>query len=429
MPLTRAAVIVWLILGVPIVFSAYVLAGVDNAVIVFAGLGLVAYGTVLLDLGHLVTRSTHRLYYAFFAVLTLSTLLIGFGGTGDLQKQLVAVIDCLLWTSVFISLFFVVRRQSDLVFAIRVLDITGVLIAITVYASAVMHAAFGVAFGETVDIYGQFRAFGPLGDQVGFALVLFAIRSAAKGRWLLFAVSVGAVLLTATRGAVFALMVGIVVLVVLKLMDQSGDSSGGRRRVPAILVLGILLIAFFASPLAGSAYRQLTERSRGTVTAREEPIRLGLKLFRANPLLGAGFLDIGPSAANLGAPQAVRAVVGGRSQTYSAENQFAETAADAGIVGLLLLLMLLVTLVRNVDFARRSAVGPWRAEFLSFEAALLAIFLGNQSAVWILPSATSGYFVFVIAALSERACSFGLGRESQLDRPTTAGGRARRNRE
>jgi hypothetical protein len=300
------------------------------------------------------------------------------------------------WASIYVAVFSSVASSAGVTRLVGWIDAICVVIVASVYASALGHAV-GVRFGEVIEFGdGSIRAFGPLGDPVSYILVLPVLTGLVAARPLMVGISLGALLLTATRGAALSLLVGVLVLGFVL--------ASGRVRLRTSLrwvaVSAIMAALILASPAASVLMsRAQEEPADGAYSLRLVAIEAGIDVVRENPLLGVGFNRFG-DVRQARAEDWVfsQAAENGLSR---AANQFVQTATDGGLVALLVLLLFVVSCGRN---ALRAA--SWRHATPSLIASqlwLVGVLVGNQGALWILGNTTVGFFVFAVAGLAAAA--------------------------
>jgi O-antigen ligase len=291
-----------------------------------------------------------------------------------------------VWASIYVVVFVIVQRTEDANRVAMWVDGVCLIISTSVWAGALLHLA-GIPFGEVIDAGTTFRAFGPLGDQVGFVVVLPALTSLLARRPVRFGFHLSAVLLTGTRGALLCLLVGVIGLFVLRL----GTNRSRRRQLAAVVVVGILL---WFMPMSAALRERFLQPSM-----RQQAFEAGIEVVRKSPLIGVGFngLDSNRSAAVEDWTMPAQAANG----LSRASNQYIQTAVDGGVVALLMLILF-------VSFGTRDAlrVMRWPAatpELVASQLWLIAIFIGNQASLWLLANTANGFFVFAVAGLAAKA--------------------------
>lgn len=393
----RRAVIAFITLGVPLLFAAYFSLDAKIAqVAIYIVLGL-CFATIGLTYGwrNAIPRS-HLLFISYFLVLAVATSVSLFvqpsiGGV----MRLKALAAAFVLMSVFLIASHIVRTPLDLRSAIRGLDVAGFAIAISVYLGAALFAV-GIEFGEVLMYDGEVtRSFGPLGDQVAFILALFVIRAFMRANWYLFALHLGAMVLTATRGAFVVLVLAFVVVVLLRALKASGRPRHGTYALLFLTVVGSILLwqlgDFFVGRIANEDVLRLGIDSRLTA------MMLGVLVFLDHPVFGTGFggfKDVVWDYDPLG-------LVGILNEAYVATtaNQIVQTATDGGVPALIVLILFLGGVLMQMNRAIRHLIPSLGVELRSLWVWLLATALGNQSAVWILPDSLLGYTVFLVAGL------------------------------
>lgn len=410
----RGIVLGFYAIGVPVLFALYY--ELEWKVAQFAiyfsvGLSL-GYASLNYLNGCAIPRH-HLVFFLYFLALALSTVAsIGEVEPSQSFLQAKSLAATFILLSIFLGVHFIVRTRADISAALAFLDFGGLVIAASVYLALGLYYV-SLGFGEVlVHGGGAIRAFGPLGDQVGFILILFVVRSLAHRNWPLFGVHLGALFLTATRGAFIALGIALVLMFALrasrlgKVRKRSFSALvvAGAIGLVLLIELGGFLVERFATP----------EEILHGVTSRLASMKLGLMVFDDNPILGVGFGGFQEVVWRYN-PKAYFDVFL-ENYVSTAANQAVQTAAEGGAVGLVMLTLLLMAIVLQTRRVMK-IVGPSHDnEIRSILIWMLAIVIGNQSAVWILPDSVLGYFFFLVAAIGCCTLRPGVGRGSQAAR-------------
>jgi O-antigen ligase len=366
------------------------------AIVIPVLLVITSFGAVLRGFRRLIREKWFVAYLLLLAALMLCSFLTG---TATRRSQVIASAIALSWTLSLIVSYTSVRSLAEYRAWNRLMDVLGILMMCSVFASLLLPLLFSVNFGEAILQDGRLRAFGPLGDQVGFALILFALRSATRKAWLMHLIYVLAIFSTGTRGAVIALVVGLFYISV------AGDMRPGKsasKKTIKLRSLGLLLIPAALMAIAASfdmlnrVTNVLDEDS--SINQRLGAMKIALDVFRASPLVGMGFNSMYFHAQAFGAVEKFSADLMSRS-AGTAQSQILQMASDGGILGLGAFLALLVALKERLDRVRTTIndrqlnidVGDVKA-VLGF---LIAIGIGNQSAVWMLSESITNYLFFL----------------------------------
>lgn len=252
-------------------------------------------------------------------------------------------------------------------------------------------AGRGLRFGE-VHLDGPGRFFGPVGDQVGFLLALFAAWALATRRWITLVVFSVAVVGTGTRGALVVLVVAL-----------AGTALALQRHTPAwslrLAALGVvaagLVAATWAADLGGVRTRVATTGGDTSTSQRLLTWRVALGVFGDNPVTGAGFGGLPRRAAAKGAETVfARELFQHSSFLATAANQLLQSAVDAGVLGVLALVWLVVASSRSLRAAALASPAP--ALFLAGGAWVAGLALGNQTASWLLPNSLITYVLMLL---------------------------------
>lgn len=388
-------------IGVPLLTMGYFLT--SQSVwqrIALAGNGALFAVFMSLSWARLKVRLSHVLFLAFFGWLCLSTMLAADQVGGLSNTHIEAVVGCFLWSSVFVSSYYLVNTPARAKQFFAALHGLGFLVTGSVYASLLLHQ-IGISFGEVL-VYQEegFRVFGPLGDQVGFLIVLFVYRNLIRRNWTMVAFHLGGLVLTGTRGAFLAFAVGLFILGLVnvgKLFSRSG-----RIATLSALMLALSVGAIFLSPINEFARSRALNWEALTqgVMLRAGSMTLGLLIFRDNLFTGVGFYGFTDAVWHYGPGGYFNVLI--ENYVAATANQYIQTGTDGGIPALALLIALLVVISRNMRTAVARAHEAFKHDMVAARVWLLAIILGNQTAVWLLPASLVGYFVFLLAGIGGR---------------------------
>ena len=264
-------------------------------------------------------------------------------------------------------------------------------------------ASRGFVIGEVQGMErGELRYFGPVGDSVGFVLLLGYLAALCAGRLagvLLFA---GGIVLTAGLGAFFGAGVATLLFAIFGLPTEV--LRGAARKTLWIVPLALFAVALVASTVARPMVTTLVERLstgkyRESASQRMASTSLGVRMILANPVLGVGFMGYAAALPHYGGRQFfdLSKENGG---TANANNQLIQTLTDAGLCGLLSVIALVgaslhlfMKLARSLDDPLLTTL--FRAAFIW----LLAQVLGNMAAVWIVPSSYIARLLWVLLGL------------------------------
>jgi O-Antigen ligase len=355
---------------------------------------------VLLGRQSLLAQRPYPHFYAYFAAVGFATLLgIAQRDQQTVYEQTIALATLFAWTSAFISIYLIVRTPREYRWAMRLIDILGTLISLSVFVSYIAPTYFNLPFGEMHLEDGRIRAFGPFGDQVAFVIVYFALRAIIK-RQPMVIVHCAAILFTGTRGAFLALVVGGLWLVAATENDKQHAFLRRRIMWGSVLALGSVRV-FLLTPYGQTALdRIINARHEGSLDHRTAAATLGVIVFLDHPLAGVGFLGFNRLSEQYHFGDQFSGTDSVERATYTAQNQYVQTATDAGIPGLVVLVFFLWTLFKELKKGARRLTGVYRLDLLSASAWLVALAIGNQAAVWLLPAALTSYLFFAVCGLS-----------------------------
>jgi len=198
----------------------------------------------------------------------------------------------------------------------------------------------------------------------------------AKNRWLRVFCSVhimagiSAMLLTATRGAIPGLILGLALMFAL----TASRMSGGQRIATLLICAAALTCAAFLVPKT-SWDRILafgTELSQGTLTNRTVIWAAGLDVFRDHAFLGVGAGAYAPAIAK---------TVG---MSIFAHNTFISVLVELGVVGAVLLLGLLASLFYCALRMRYLEKCLWLAVLVTWTIGVLTMTWENRKTTWLI---------------------------------------------
>jgi len=378
---------------IPVMLFANAVTGMRVLEVAMYIVGLVAVLPCLASFAAALQRSaTGLLLVLLFASLTLSIAAAFYiDPTADVWLRVKGLAGTAVWASIYIVVFVGIRTAEGANRLVKWLDGLCLAISASIWASALLHLV-GVSFGEVIDPgVTTFRAFGPLGDQVSFVVVLPALTSLVARRPIRFGFHLSAVLLTGTRGALFCLLVGVAGYFLLRGRTDKGSIRGRRGQLAALAVVATLL---WISPISAG----LKERFQSP-SMRMDAIMTGIEVARKSPVFGVGFngLDSHLSAVAEDWTIPLQAANG----LSRATNQYVQTAVDGGVVALVFLILFVAFTIRNaMRVMRWPAATP---ELFAAQLWLIAILIGNQASLWLLANTACGFFTFAIAGLAARA--------------------------
>ena len=389
----RADIAGSLIFLTPLLLGTYFVTGIPALQLGMYGICLVA---VLPHMGPFVAslgRSpANLLLVLLFTALAMSTA-AAFARvpSPEATVQVKELAATAVWASIYIVTFSSIRSRSDVLRLTQWINAACLIITASVYLSALFYIG-GLHFGEVMEFRdGGFRAFGPLGDNVSFLLVLPALMSLVGSRPLKFGVHLGALLLTATRGAMLCLGVGVVGYLIVA---AAGSHRATRKQMLWSVVAAAVGFALWMSPVSDVLRGRLTNPSM-----RMMAIQMGFDAFQEHPLLGTGFNGFGISRPAVAEDWVIPLQAeNGLSRT---QNQYVQTATDGGAVAFGCLLLFVLCTGRN---ALRILRWPGATlQLVALQLWLISVLVGSQGSLWFLASTASGFFIFAVAGLTSGA--------------------------
>lgn len=345
-----------------------------------------------------VVIPAYRSIGAFLAVLLGATLVAYYRFRPEVfAGEVVALARFFMQTAVCILLVYSVRTARQLELSYRVVQGIGYTLATSVYIDAAL-SHLGIKLGEVQAAGSAARYFGPLGDQVGFILLLFLYTDLLASRALRASFFGLALLLTGTRGALIALGAGIIALLLQKRWKRF---QGRRYLLPLGVFCGLAGLALWWG-FGGMLERFLNAEIFGFgLTQRTLTMTLAVRVFLDNFLLGVGFTGFRFAAFEYGAEALFS------QQLYfapafiaTAGNQFLQVATDAGLLGLVAFVWMARSFLQALKRAQGSVASPLREFMGAGHLWLLSLLIGNQTAAWLLPGSIISYFVWIMLGIA-----------------------------
>lgn len=403
-PLTRAlprasilsfALVAYMIIGVPVLFAINILQ--EEEVGRGIPLTLLVAFIVLAFLNHkdLLRQRVRRFFFLYFLTL-LFTGGLALVATNPFAEsaQLTSLLSFFSWSSVFISIYYLTSDFRVYQFAVRLVDKLGLALAFSVYLSYIGPEFLEFSFGEVQRTTTVVRAFGPFGDQVGFALSYFALRGLTRQKWLIAILCLGAILFTGTRGAVISLAIGAVWLVI--------NLRGQSRRVVKIALVTGLAVLLYVSIFQNEGFSRFEDvlLNDDALLQRRSAIELGFRIFADNPVFGIGYLGFNRMIDQYGFVHYFEIGSDIVRGAYTAQNQYLQTATDAGVLGLAALGLFLGSVWIEFRRARHHVADKLLLDLFASSAWVVALVLGNLAAVWLLPAAITSYLFCLVTGLT-----------------------------
>ena len=387
-----------LVCVVPLLLGTFFMTGIRAAEAAIYAMCTVA---VLPHLGPFVVsmrrNGANTALLATFGVLGVAMLAAAQQGAPNAVLQSKALAATAVWASIYVIAFSSAQSTTSVLRFTAWIRGCCVAISASVYLCAALHFA-GVSFGEFLEFRdGSFRAFGPLGDQVSFVIILPALVALAEAQPIAFVLHFGALLLTATRGALLALTAGVVAYLIV--MATRKMTSRGVLWGLASIAVAVLIMA---SPVASNIRdRMMVAPTDQEYSFRWTAITSGVTLVAEHPLLGVGFNGFGDRRRAVAEDWlATPASENGLARTA---NQYVQTATDGGLPALFALVLFVLLTLRNAW--RAIAWREANAVLVGTQVWLIGVLIGNQGAPGLLSDAVSGFFMFAAAAMAAKAAA------------------------
>lgn len=281
----------------------------------------------------------------------------------------------------------------------------GILIATLVVIAAIQFVNFfgashGIIIGEVQGIErGELRYFGPVGDSVGFVLLLGYLVSLCFANIVGAAAFLGGILLTAGLGAIFGAAMGTVLFLAIGMQFSEVRGRAIRRLwlLPLFALAGVAGVTVFAKPFAKTLVDRVSSGSYSSSGGqRVANAKLAGAMLADNPLLGVGYMGYEAALPHYGGENFfdLSHHDGG---TANANNQFLQSLTDAGLLGFFAGGALVFCAARLLlSVAKRTEDCFLGIFYVAAFIWLLAQLLGNLAAVWLIPSSYIARFLWII---------------------------------
>ncbi len=299
------------------------------------------------------------------------------------------------------------RRCAWMMFALL-----GVLVAIQ-FANF-LGASHGFIIGEVQGIErGELRYFGPVGDSVGFVLLLGYLLALCYGRVVLALLVLASIALTSGLGSMFAAAVatGFFLIFVRQAPAFGAAVRGMVWALPAICFGVIVVVVFFSKTLLGPMLNRAENHGfENSGAQRLASATMATEMILDNPVLGVGYMGYERALDHYGGDRFFNLAKhdGG---TANANNQYLQSLTDGGVPGFIAFGLLIFCVGRRLYQTARHCGDPFfSAYFLGSFLWMLTMVFGNLAAIWLVPSYISrlmwivtGTAIGVTRLLAERA--------------------------
>jgi O-antigen ligase len=408
-------------LVLPIVPALIVLlnAGVLGPVAVFGSVQLVAQDPLLIAAACRVVASALHHPEEPFGRATLALVLFFLAlapglftgwrvfGTTYATDRVVSLARFALEALAIPALALSIRDPRDARFVERALYVVAYVAAATIYLDVIL-LPYGIRLGELQGEYsGSLRSFGIAGDQVGFFLALFFLHSVLRRRPIPATFFLVAIVLTVGLGAMLTVGTGLAVIGLIAARRQVQGRA--KRRIGARAVAGAVIALAVAAYLGAGLVRERLSGGdvfgSGSGLQRALTAAVAVDIVKQHPIGGIGFLGLMPASLQYGSIAILRAGWEGDELpagfVANAGNQYLESLVDGGVVALVGLLAMLVTFARLLRQSARRAPADVRPFLIAGFVWLVAMMIGNQTAVWLLPGSLLAFSVYLLVGAAQ----------------------------
>jgi hypothetical protein len=284
-----------------------------------------------------------------------------------------------------------------------------VIIALLVFLGALAAIQFvnffgagsGIVIGEVQGLErGQPRYFGPVGDSVGFVLLLGYLYWLCRMNIVGAAMFAGGILLTAGLGAIL----GLVVATGLRLMARRQlvpPSGAGWRAVQMLAFLAVAVAGInYAEAMTETLRERLSGEHEESSGQRQATTTVAVAMIGDNIFSGVGFMGFRLAVGRYGGEEFFE-LDKPDGATANANNQVLQSLTDAGLAGLICLGALVLTAARLFYRVATRVEDPFlQVYFWAAMLWLLAQVFGNLVATWLTPSSFVALLLWISIGLA-----------------------------
>lgn len=265
-------------------------------------------------------------------------------------------------------------------------------------------ASRGFFIGEIQGIErGELRYFGPVGDSVGFVLLLGYVFALCRTNLPFAVAALGAILLTAGVGTILATLVATGLFLLFR-PQIPAPSLWDLRKIwlLPLLLLGIgLAAAHSGSKVTATLVERFTTGGyQESGSQRKESALLALDMIADNPFAGVGFMGYRSALERYGGSRYFDLTEANNGATANANNQALQALADAGVPGLVATAILLIWIIRLLHRLTKRSDDPLVVCFLWASIIwLLAQIFGNLVATWLGPASFVTLILWIVLGI------------------------------
>ncbi|MBW4424476.1 MAG: O-antigen ligase family protein [Nostoc desertorum CM1-VF14] len=313
----------------------------------------------------------------------------------------------------FFMIFYLSSKDKKLYDYYKYLDIIGYAILLSAYISFILYIFFGITFGDVQETQNTIRFFGPIGDSIGFIISLFCFKQLISGQLILASLSATIVFLSATRGAIISLIVGFLVAFLM----QKNKYKFNIKHIKIILfsttILIVFLLVLYLSDFGQVLFESLLQNlsvvnDRFTnpkiaelgLVQRQASMNLAFQVFIDNLLTGVGYTGFRFIAPEYEDYKYIVNEINASNAVATANNQYLQSATDAGFLGLLTFLIFIANSLKLLKQSSKCLSPKLGSYFMATRIWLWSLLIGNQGAAWMLPSSLISFLLWIILAIA-----------------------------
>lgn len=345
---------------------------------------------------HKIRIQTHYVHFIvtmFLIALLLATLISYFQFRYEVFiNEIIALLRFISQISVLFLISWIIKIPKQAYKVEQYLEWLGLSLALGVYLNLL-----GIKIGEIQQTKEIVRYFGLVGDQLGFILPFFIFNALLEKnlfKLLYYSISL---LLTATRGPLLTVIIGIVVL--------TWELNKKRRASIRPLILGIgtaillgIIGLWFVLDIGGILKRFTKSELEFGLTQRLLTNKIALEIFLDNPLTGVGYTGFRYAALEYGAFELFEERIGfSKNYIATAGSQWLQVATDGGLLALLCFAWMIIKLLRNLRVVADYMGKQRHNMYLAGYVWLVSLAIGNWTAAWVLPGSLISYLLWLIS--------------------------------
>lgn len=279
----------------------------------------------------------------------------------------------------------------------------GYITAINTIFPLILYLNTGIVIGELIIGDNNFRSFGFLTDQVGFALVYFVVLSVFEKRYISLLIFLFSIFVTGTRGAILFGLIALVVSFIFQNQKYLSFKNLFINAKKGVLLFFVLVAAWFAfgDALGELILLRLDQSSiENTSAQRLGAMEAGVQLFLENPLFGIGVgrfqetVSLTPELYSKFDYHETLSEVENMRGYSNAQNQFVDILVNGGVFSFISVYLFLFYALKTIQHNSNFEVNTYYNK-ISFIFIILSIFF-IQTCIYLFNSGIISFLILIL---------------------------------